>query len=249
MVYETPALRTVIFKASYVIEQRQGLTCILGDVGLGKSTVLRTIHGRIAASDEFRTAFLPSPNYPSDFALLKAICAEFDLPPRRSMLTQENELRLFLAGLNAEGKTAALFIDEAQRLKGAQMELIRVLINLETHKAKLLQIVLAAQLELQNKLRDPSKRAIRSRIFLPSLLSPLSLPEAAAMVSFRCERAYISNPFPDDTLQAIYDASQGIPRELLKIAQAGYVLMKAQGMKSIPVESVPMMVKEASLYE
>lgn len=68
LLYETPAIKTVIFKACYVIEQRQGLTCILGDVGLGKTTILQKIHSRIAAMEEFETALIPSPNFPSDFA-------------------------------------------------------------------------------------------------------------------------------------------------------------------------------------
>jgi type II secretory pathway predicted ATPase ExeA len=249
LLYQTAALKTVLFKARYVVEQRQGLTCILGDVGLGKSTVLRHLHGQIAASDEFSTAFIPSPNYPSDFALLKAICGDFGLPPRRSMLAQENELRLHLVALHEQGKTAVVFLDEAQRLPGKQMELIRVLMNFETNKAKLIQIVMAAQLELENKLRDPSKRAIKSRIFLPSILSPLSLPEARDMLAFRCEQSFVPNPFDDDAVKAIYDASEGVPRDILKIANAAYVLMKGSGLSSVPAESIPSVVLEAKLRD
>lgn len=74
------------------------------------------------------------------------------------MLAQENELRLHLVGLHEQGKTAVVFLDEAQRLPGKQMELIRVLMNFETNKAKLIQIVLAAQLETQNRNgRGPSR--------------------------------------------------------------------------------------------
>src|ERR1044072_1977492 len=155
MMLETAGVKQAIFKVTYVLEQRQGLTTILGDVGLGKSTVLRAIHASIAARPEFVTAFLPSPNYPSDFSLLKAICAEYRLPARRSMLAQEEELRGFAQRLYADGKTAVVFIDEAQRLPGKQLELVRVLLNLETNTAKLIQIVLSAQRELENKLGDP----------------------------------------------------------------------------------------------
>jgi len=249
LLYATPAIKTVMFKARYVVEQRQGLTCILGDFGLGKSSVLRSLHAQIAASGEFKTAFLPSPGYPSDFALLKAICGEFGLPPRRSMLNQETELRKFLVDLYRENKTAVVFIDEAQRLPGKQMELIRTLNNFETDKVKLIQIILAAQLELQNKLRDPSKRAIRSRIFLPSLLSALSLPEARDMLAYRCEQSFVPNPFSDETIKAIYDISQGVPREILKISAAAYALMKMRGEKSVPAEAIPVIAREATINE
>lgn len=60
LLYETPAIRTVLFKATYVCEQRQGLTCLLGSVGLGKSTILRALHSRLSARPDFITAFLPS---------------------------------------------------------------------------------------------------------------------------------------------------------------------------------------------
>lgn len=163
------------------------------------------------------------------------------------MLAQENELRGYCVELYRANRTAVIFIDEAQRLKGREMELIRTLNNFETDKVKLVQIVLAAQLELENKLRDPSKRAIKSRIFLPSHLSPLSLPEARDMLVYRCEQSFVANPFPENTVKAIYDASQGVPREILKIAACAHLMMLAKGATSVPAEAIPNAVKEASL--
>jgi len=247
LLFETPAIRTILFKAVYVCEGRQGLTAIMGEVGLGKSTILRALHARISARPEFTTAFLPSPNFSSDFAMLKAIAGEFELPPRRSMLAQENELREYLVGLLGADRTAVIFIDEAQRLTGKQMELIRVLTNLETNKVKLVQIVLSAQRELENKLKDPSKRAIASRIFLPSFLSPMSLPEAESMLAFRCEKHGIKNPFPAPAAKAIYDASKGNPRNILKIAAAAYALAAGSGMAAVPAEAIPDIATEAML--
>lgn len=249
LLHVTPALKTVLFKARYVVENKQGLTCILGDVGLGKSTVLRYLHGQIAADNQYKTAFIPTPNYPSDFSLLKAICGEFGLPPRRGMLSQENELRLYLVDLHTQGKTAVVFLDEAQRLPGRQMELVRVLMNLETGKVKLIQIVMAAQLELQNKLRDPSKRAIRSRIFLPSILSALSLPEAEEMIEFRCQQSLVKNPFTREAIKAIYDHSRGVPRDILKISSAAYAIMQGSGADSVGADSIPGIAEEAMLDE
>jgi type II secretory pathway predicted ATPase ExeA len=247
MMLETAGVKQAIFKVIYVVEQRQGLTTILGDVGLGKSTVLRAIHASIASRPEFVTAFLPSPNYPSDFSLLKAICAEYKLPARRSMLAQENELRVFVQELYGEGRTAVVFIDEAQRLPGKQLELVRVLLNLETNTAKLIQIVLSAQRELENKLRDPSKKALASRIFLPTFLSPMSLQEASAMIEHRCSRAGVRSPFDADAVQIIYNISKGVPRDILKIANAAYALAQMQGVETVDGASIPAIAKEAML--
>jgi general secretion pathway protein A len=239
-----------MFKVQHVVENRQGLTSIMGDVGTGKSSVLRRLWSDHAKrSDEFATAIVPSPNYPSDFAMLKAICSDFDIPRRRSMVEQENELRGFLIELDGAGKTCVLFVDEAQRLKGPHLELIRTLLNFETNKYKLIQIVLAAQLELRVKLMDPSKKALRSRIFLPSLLDPLSLPEMREMISFRCEKAGIPNPFTDETMGLIYNHTGGVPREVLKVCGFSYILTLQAGERTVPVEAVEIAAAEASMNE
>lgn len=250
LLYLTPALKSTMFKVQHVIDNRQGLTAIMGDVGTGKSSVLRRIWmDYVARASEFATAIVPSPNFPSDFAMLKAICGDFGIPRKRSMVEQENELRGFLIELDSAGKTCVLFVDEAQRLKGPHLELIRTLLNFETNKYKLIQVVLAAQLELRVKLMDASKKALRSRIFLPSLLDPLSLPEMREMIAFRCEQAGIPNPFTKDTMELIYNHTGGVPREVLKVCGFAYILTLQAGEKTVPVEAVELAASEASLNE
>jgi len=250
LLYLTPALKSTLFKVRHVVDNRQGLTAIMGDVGTGKSSVLRRLWADyVEREDEFATAIVPSPNFPSDFAMLKAICSDFEIPPKRSMVTQENELRGFLIELDQAGKTCVLFVDEAQRLKGPHLELIRTLLNFETNKYKLIQVVLAAQLELRVKLMDSSKKALRSRIFLPSLLDPLSLPETREMIGFRCEKAGISNPFTEDGVEMIYNHTGGVPREVLKVCGFAYILALQAGERTVPVEAIELAAQEASLNE
>jgi general secretion pathway protein A len=250
LLYLTPALKSTMFKVRHVVDNRQGLTAIMGDVGTGKSSVLRRLWADyVARDDEFSTAILPSPNFPSDFAMLKSICSDFGIPPKRSMVSQENELRGFLIELDSAGKTCVLFVDEAQRLKGPHLELIRTLLNFETNKYKLIQIVLAAQLELRVKLMDSSKKALRSRIFLPSLLDPLSLPETREMIAFRCDKAEISNPFTDETVEIIYNHTGGVPREVLKVCGFAYILALQAGERTVPVEAVELAAAEASMHD
>ena len=250
LLYLTPALKSTLFKVQHVVENRQGLTAIMGDVGTGKSSVLRRLWSDYASrEDDFATAIIPSPNFPSDFAMLKTICSDFGMPRKRSMVEQENELRGFLIELDATGKTCVLFVDEAQRLKGQHLELIRTLLNFETNKYKLIQIVLAAQLELRVKLMDPSKKALRSRIFLPSLLAPLSLPETREMIGFRCDKAGIANPFTDEAVELIYNKTNGVPREVLKVCGFAYVLTLQAGERTVPLEAVELAAVEASMHD
>src|ERR1044072_35899 len=114
LLYLTPGLEAALHKTRYVIENRQGLTAILGDVGLGKSTVLRYLYHAYAAREGCQTAFLHTPSYKSEFAFLKAICAEFDVPLRPSQQRQESELNGFLIEQLQEGRLCALFVDRSE---------------------------------------------------------------------------------------------------------------------------------------
>lgn len=243
--YVTPGIAATMHKVRFVIENRQGLTCIMGDVGMGKSSILRMLYGEYAAQEDIVTSFIPTPSFVSDFAFLKGICQDFGLRPRRSLYDQEQEIRGFLAEKFGENVNVVIFIDEAQRLKGPQLEMVRTMLNFETNQHKLIQIVLAAQLELRDKLKDPSKKALRSRIIAPSILAPLSPSETRAMIEFRCQTAAITIPFPDEVIQRIYTAANGVPREVLKICSVSFELMKAMGERNVSLELLEDAVGEA----
>jgi len=234
LLYLTPALQVTLEKVRFVVDSRQGLTAILGDVGLGKSTVIRYLFNEYDAREDVAATLIPSPNFPSEFAFLKKICADFELPARRSMVDQENELRRFLLDIYARDRLCVVFIDEAQRLTGRQLELVRTLLNFETDETKLIQVVLAAQLELKQKLADSSKKALRSRIFAPSLLAPLSLNETQEMVNFRCKQAGAKNTFTSEAIETLYTLTGGIPREILKVAAVAWRFSEADGNKITP---------------
>jgi general secretion pathway protein A len=245
LLYLTAGLNAALHKTRYVVERRQGLTAILGDVGLGKSTVLRYLYQSFASRDDCTVCFLHTPSYKSEFAFLKAICSEFELPLRPSQQRQESELNSFLIEQYSAGRLVVLFVDEAQKLPGSQLELVRTLLNFETGKVKLIQIVLAAQLEIRQKLADPSKKAIRSRIFAPSLLEPLTLQETGEMIQFRCDRAGIKNPFPASAVEAIYRVTGGVPREILKVCSITVEMMEHTGLKEATPELIEAMHPEA----
>jgi len=245
LLHLTPGLEAALHKTRYVIDNRQGLTAILGDVGLGKSTVLRYLYQSYASRDDCRAAFLHTPSYKSEFAFLKAICAEFDLPVRPSQQRQESELNGFLIEQLSEGHLVVLFVDEAQKLPGSQLELVRTLLNFEDGRVKLIQIVLAAQLEIRQKLADPSKKAIRSRIFAPSMLEALTLSETVDMIAFRCQRAGMQNPFETGAVEAVYRVTGGVPREVLKVCSISLEMARSQGLERIEPDLVEALYPEA----
>lgn len=245
LLHLTPGLEAAMHKTRYVIERRQGLTAILGDVGLGKSTVLRYLYQSYASRADASVAFIHTPTFKSEFAFLKAICSEFGVAVRPSQQRQESELNDFLISEYSSNRLVVVFVDEAQKLPGAQLELVRTLLNFETGKVKLIQIVLAAQLEIRQKLADPSKKAIRSRIFAPSLLEPLTLSETQEMIEYRCRRSGIENPFSAEAVEAVYRLTGGVPREVLKTCAIAVELTEAQGLKRVPAELVEGLHAEA----
>jgi len=235
----TPALKATIHKVQYTIDARQGLAVVLGDFGLGKSTLLRYIFARVSALPNNNATFIPTPSFRSSFAMLQKICSDFEIPPARSELAQQEVLEKFLLQQFEAGKNVLLFVDEAQRLKPDQLELVRTLLNFETNTAKLIQVVLAGQLELRDRLLRKRHRALSSRVFAPAVVGPLEFSEMVCMLRGRCDLHQVHWPFDgDQSLRILYDASGGVPRTALKACQMAYGLMAEAGDRYIRQESM-----------
>jgi general secretion pathway protein A len=246
--YITPSLRGVLAKARFTINKRQGLTCAaLGDVGMGKSTVLRYLYGEYAAKDNCITTLIPTPKFPSLFSMLKYITSDFDIEPRRSFVAQQDALQEFLLQSYGDGRNVVLFIDEAQLLDNQQLELIRGFLNFETDEHKLIQIVLAGQLELRDKLNTDKNKALYSRISTYSMLDPLTPEETKAMIKYRCDYAGISNPFTDEAMETVFIKSKGIPRNILKLCALAYEMMEMAGETAITPDYIEDAVPEVAV--
>jgi general secretion pathway protein A len=236
--YITDRIRGVLFKCRDTIDRRQGLSCLFGDLGLGKSTILRYLFAEYDAKDDVLAAFIATPIYPSAFALLKGICGAFGLEPRPSFQLQQKDFENCLALKYAEGKNIIIFIDEAQILDSKQLELIRAILNFETNTVKLVQIVLGAQVELIAKLGHKKNRALKSRIATYSELAPLSVEETAAMIQARCKLELIQNPFTPEHVSLMVERTGGVPRAVIKLCGLLYSMKEGLGVKEIPLEWV-----------
>jgi general secretion pathway protein A len=245
--YHTPALKTALHKLSFVIETRQGATAILGDLGLGKSSLLRTVYRKYVARDDYRVAFIPTPSLKSDYAFLLEICKDLKLPPRRSLIAQQDELQQFVLAQYVENRNVLLLLDEGQRLDYRMLEVLRVLLNFETDDAKLIQVVVSGQLELKERLMDKKSRALKSRIFAPTILSPLSLDETAEMMAFRCGLAKVPNPFTADAVEEVYVLSEGVPREAIALCRMAYEFMRINEVDTIDADLIRVAKAEARL--
>lgn len=249
LLYLTPALKAVIYQARGTIERRQGLVALLADVGMGKSTIIRYLLSDYESREDILTVFVPTPQFPSSFGLIKEICASFGLPAKRSLSAQQDLLAEYLAAQFIEGKNVVIFIDEAQMLKDDLLEGIRGLLNFETNHAKLVQVVLAGQIELKARLNSERNRPLKSRIHSYALINPLTDKEMSEMIDFRCGQLEIKNPFDDAAIAKIWDVTKGVPRHALKICEKCVGYMEFTESNEVTEEMIEAAAQDAGILE
>ena len=200
----------------YGIQEKKGFMMITGDIGLGKTTICRSL--REARDPSVETALIFNTAI-SDTDLLETILGEFGIPApgeNRNKKVYFDILNDFLLQNFVAGKTAVLLIDEAQNLSHGVLEQIRMLSNLETEKEKLIQIILIGQPELTANLMLPALRQLNERITVRYHLKPFSPAEVKEYIHHRIRIA--GGPgdirFTYGAYQLIYHFTEGIPRRI-----------------------------------
>jgi type II secretory pathway predicted ATPase ExeA/septal ring-binding cell division protein DamX len=198
----------------YAITAGEGLVKVTGEVGTGKTMLCRVLMERLPETVE--TIYLAVPSLTRD-EMLVAIASELGIATQGSSTTQLlRGLQDRLVALHAEGRQVVALIDEAHAMPLATLEEIRLLSNLETGKAKLLQIVLFGQPELDEHLNLPHMRQLKERITHAFNLLPLPPRDIHDYICFRLRAAGYHGPdlFGPDALRIISDASEGLTRRI-----------------------------------
>lgn len=216
--YLSKSHKEAIAHLIYGIKNHAGFIELTGEVGTGKTTILRTVIGELEEG-LYRSALILNPCL-SSTELLRSINREFAI--RHDGLENGellDELSRFLLSENSAGKTVVLVIDEAQNLAPQVLEQIRLISNLETESDKLIQIILSGQPELAEMLAKPGLRQLAQRITVRSHLKPLEFSECSSYIKHRVLIAggggWIS--FSDSAVKKLYNYSKGSPR-LMNIA-------------------------------
>lgn len=206
--------REALSNLRYGLTTPRGVTLLLGEAGTGKTTLLRTVLSGLSGAPA-RHVFLSNPTLTrSEFFEFLALGFELGEENGVSKTRFLFALRKLLDQEAAAGRTPALVVDEAQSLPYELLEEVRLLSNLETTTAKLLNVVLAGQPELADRLNEPSLRQLKQRVSLRCELASMNVQETAAYIAGRIRIAggHPEQVFTRDAIAQIFEASGGLPR-------------------------------------
>lgn len=211
--YLSPTHREALAAVVYGIRERKGFISVTGEVGTGKTTILRSALQHLRADRE-KPIYIFHPNV-SFKELLKNIFYELGaegIPQQTDDMVRR--LHEILIEEYTAGRNLFLVIDEAQNMPIKTMESLRMLSNIETTKDKLLQIVLVGQPELDRKLSRYELRQLRQRIAVRAVIKPLSHDESVDYIKHRLIKAGAPRVwiFTEGAKKLIVENSRGNPR-------------------------------------
>ncbi len=195
----------------YAIFNREGFVVITGEIGSGKTTLIKKLltelDENVLVAKIFQTQL-------DEVELLQAILVEFGLNPFSAKKVELlSILNQFIVNSYLDGKQVLLIIDDAQNLSKRALEEITMLSSVETQKEKILHVILVGQPELNYKLEDPDMEQLLQRVSLRYHVRALTFDETKEYIVHRLKIAGISEQlFADDILPGIYDYTGGIPR-------------------------------------
>ena len=213
---------------------RRGLNVVIGDVGIGKTTLCRHLIRKFADYADIETHLILDPHFNNPSEFLAAVVEKFESrkPPRGAddpTLKEMVKQYLYHQGVH-EKKNVILIIDEGQKIPRFCMELLREFLNYETNKYKLLQIVIFAQKEFTKTLKAYANFADRINFY--HLLKPLGFSDTRHMIQFRLHQSS-GTPQPQSffsypALRAVYRATGGYPRKIVNLCHQCIIAMIVQ---------------------
>ena len=233
------------------VRRHKGFVVVTGEVGTGKTLLLRCLLGLLKESKDVAYAYIFNGRLsPTEF--LQYVLSEFGLPVAgKSKYELLLDLGHFLSSRGSKKMTTVLIVDEAHHLTVDILEEVRLLSNLETNDDKLLQIVLVGQPELDEMLDSFELRQIKQRVAVRTRLGPLDADETKRYIEQRLQIAgqeqHVNPLFPDETIAIVFRFSRGLPRMINTICENSLIAAYARRLSFVTPEIVESVAKELRL--
>ena len=226
-----------------------GFVVITGEIGSGKTTLLQSF---LAELDDDVVFAVVSQTQLTPTQFLQSVLTEFGFKPfNKRKVELLDMLNMFLIEQYSNGKKVVLIVDEAQNLTRKVLEEIRLISGIETHKEKVLRIILAGQPELRDTLESAGLKQLVQRVRLRFHLGPLDLREMHEYIEHRLSVAGAEEKglFADDTFDTIYRYSGGVPRLINTLCDTALLCAFADEKKSVDLDDVMSAVAELNWKE
>jgi general secretion pathway protein A len=221
--YMSPKHEEALARMAYGIKNRRAVMLLTGEVGAGKTTLIRYLVRHLPKS--IHSALITNSNLAAE-SLLRLILEEFSLPaqPSADKSTLIKSLQTHLEGLASGNQRGLLIIDEAQNLPLDALEEIRMLSNFQVNTDCLLQIILVGQPELRVRMKDPRCLQITQRIAFNYHIAALNIEETRAYIIYRLQRSGGTKElFTADALDMVFKLSRGIPRTINLVCDSALI--------------------------
>ncbi len=248
--YSTKKHKEALAALYYGVRQHKGFVVLTGEVGTGKTLLIRCLL-QLCRGTDIASAYVFNSRL-STLEFLQYAATDFGLSASGKHKGEIlHDLNRYLLARHQKKLTTMMVVDEAHHLSTEVLEEIRLLTNLETAEEKLLQIVLVGQSELSDKLDSHELRQLKQRITLRAYLEPLDLENTKGYIQCRLQLAGANseakNLFPDETVERIHYYSRGIPRLINTISDNAMITAFARQLASVPPSIIDEVADELRL--
>ena len=235
--YFTKSHRLALTMLEYGIQNESGFTLISGDVGCGKTTLIRYLLNNL---DQHYTVGLISNTHESFGDLIDLVLLSFDLDYKNKSNTEKyHTFEEFLLNQYGQGNNTILIVDEAQNLNPKMLEELRVISNINSGKDHVFQIVLSGQPEIRETLRMPELKQFAQRISSDFHLKPLDLDQLSEYIKYRLKAAGAKKMlFTQNAIRMIFNFSKGVPRVANTFCDLSLIYAFADGLEIVDWKTV-----------